>query len=229
MRRRLLTILIFLLAGAVVNVAVAWGCGAWLETAHAEQSFLASSPASPRWKMTVGKRTGATRVALVKDDEPYRPGAHWPVGNPPYWSRGRHAPDDSSSKYRMSDPIAWWLIEEARGWPIRSMIWWTDIQVDYSSGNVLNIDHRRALHMPGLESNPGYGRALPLRPIWPGFAVNTIFYAAILWLLVLGPFVLRRYLRRRRGLCPACGYDLKHAEHESCPECGAGLAAGVFS
>ena len=29
MKRRLLAILIFLLAGAVVNVAVAWGCAAW--------------------------------------------------------------------------------------------------------------------------------------------------------------------------------------------------------
>ncbi len=30
MRRRLLTIAIFLLAGAVVNVAVAWGRAAWI-------------------------------------------------------------------------------------------------------------------------------------------------------------------------------------------------------
>ena len=29
---------------------------------------------------------------------------------------------------------------------------------------------------------------LPLRPIWPGFAINTIFYAALLWLLTLGSF-----------------------------------------
>ncbi len=42
--------------------------------------------------------------------------------------------------------------------------------------------------------------ALPPRLIWPGFAFNTIFYAAILWLLVCGPFALRRYIRRKRGL-----------------------------
>ena len=63
-------------------------------------------------------------------------------------------------------------------------------------------------------------RLAPLRPIWPGFAVNTLFYAAILWLVMLGPFALRRLIRRRRGLCPACGYDLRHAEHVACPECG---------
>jgi hypothetical protein len=59
---------------------------------------------------------------------------------------------------------------------------------------------------------------LPLRLIWPGFAVNTIFYAAILWLLIPGPFALRRLIRRRRGLCPKCGYPM--GESDACTECG---------
>ena len=65
---------------------------------------------------------------------------------------------------------------------------------------------------------------LPLRPIWPGFAVNTLFYATILWLLIPGPFVLRRLIRRKRGRCPKCGYDLRGQPPEAgaggCPECG---------
>ncbi len=65
------------------------------------------------------------------------------------------------------------------------------------------------------------GLALPLRPIWPGFAINTAFYAAILWLLTLGPLTTRRMIRRKRGDCIKCGYDLRGAEHEVCPECGA--------
>ena len=51
---------------------------------------------------------------------------------------------------------------------------------------------------PGLHPRPqvlGGAKALPLRPIWPGFAVNTLFYAALLWLLIPGPFVLRRFIR----------------------------------
>jgi len=63
-------------------------------------------------------------------------------------------------------------------------------------------------------------RVLPLGMIWPGFAVNTLLYAAVLWLLVPGPFALRRLVRHRRGLCLACGYDLTHGEHAACPECG---------
>jgi hypothetical protein len=64
-------------------------------------------------------------------------------------------------------------------------------------------------------------RALPLRPIWPGFAINTMFYAAILWLLFAalhpGGFVRRR-IRARRGQCPACAYPV--GASNVCTECG---------
>src|SRR5262245_36915851 len=51
-------------------------------------------------------------------------------------------------------------------------------------------------------------RVLPLMPLWPGFAINTVFYAAILWLLFAFPFALRRRRRIKRGLCPACAYPV---------------------
>ncbi len=59
---------------------------------------------------------------------------------------------------------------------------------------------------------------IPLGVIWPGFALNTLFYAAILWALIPGPFALRRYLRLRRGLCPKCAYPM--GESAVCTECG---------
>ncbi len=62
--------------------------------------------------------------------------------------------------------------------------------------------------------------ALPLQPIWPGFAINTLFYAAVLWLLIPGPFALRRFIRVKRGLCPACAYRI--GESAVCSECGWG-------
>ena len=61
-------------------------------------------------------------------------------------------------------------------------------------------------------------RPFPLRPLWPGFAVNTLFYAAVLWLLICGPFVLRRFVRVKRGLCPACAYPM--GKSGVCSECG---------
>jgi hypothetical protein len=49
--------------------------------------------------------------------------------------------------------------------------------------------------------------------------VNTLFYAALLWLLFFAPFTLRRHLRARRGLCQACAYPV--GEAAVCSECGA--------
>ncbi len=59
---------------------------------------------------------------------------------------------------------------------------------------------------------------LPLRPIWPGFALNTLSYAVILWLLAGGLFALRRFLRVQQGLCPKCAYPM--GESAVCTECG---------
>lgn len=44
--------------------------------------------------------------------------------------------------------------------------------------------------------------------------------------LVLG---WRYQARARRGLCPNCGYDLKGAKSQPCPECGHGAMPGSTS
>ena len=43
MKRRVLTIAIFLLAGAVVNVAVAWGCAWWALLESWDPHYLLTS------------------------------------------------------------------------------------------------------------------------------------------------------------------------------------------
>jgi len=63
-------------------------------------------------------------------------------------------------------------------------------------------------------------RRVPLTPIWPGFAINTVFYAAILSLPFIAFGRIRHRRRIRRGLCPKCGYDLRGRSHAVCPECG---------
>lgn len=65
--------------------------------------------------------------------------------------------------------------------------------------------------------------SLPLMPLWPGFAVNTAFYAAsiaTLWLTIGGGLHLlgTKKRRRKRGLCESCGYDIQGLP--TCPECG---------
>ncbi len=62
---------------------------------------------------------------------------------------------------------------------------------------------------------------LPKAVVWPGFAINTLFYATLLWLLMYGMSALRRFLRVRRGLCPKCAYPM--GESAVCTECGIAL------
>ncbi len=67
--------------------------------------------------------------------------------------------------------------------------------------------------------------ALPLLPLWPGFLINTLFYALLLLIAWRLPGVLRRAVRRRRGRCVRCGYSRDGLDAGvACPECGAEVA-----
>jgi hypothetical protein len=74
-------------------------------------------------------------------------------------------------------------------------------------------------------------RMIPASPLWPGFAINTIFYAALLWLLWIAPGKIRRCIivrgRIRGHRCPACGYQIAPGGGIGpvCSECGAALPA----
>jgi len=62
---------------------------------------------------------------------------------------------------------------------------------------------------------------LPYRPIWSGFILNTLLMGLPLFLLAMIPGRVRRALRRRRGLCIRCAYDLRATPAGSpCSECG---------
>ncbi len=190
MRRRLLAVAIYLLTGAVVNVAVAWGCARWSD-----------SVAITSFPFTRGGPAGA-------------PSAWRPDNLPEWWPDKPTVEETYRSRwflftFQISKVFGVSLRELRFGVPTKSLACYRLNEIEPGSSTYWRYA------WGGL----GGDTPLPLRPIWPGFAVNTIFYAALLW-LPFAPFALRRLIRQRRGLCPACGYDLRHAEHEACPECG---------
>jgi hypothetical protein len=62
---------------------------------------------------------------------------------------------------------------------------------------------------------------VPTRVLPLGFALNTLFYAAVVLGMVECVAFARRRVRRGKGRCPSCGYDRAGlAEGSVCPECG---------
>ncbi|MEE9129212.1 MAG: hypothetical protein V3T84_04275 [Phycisphaerales bacterium] len=207
MKRRLFKLVVFLLLGAIVNVAVAWFFvkeyssrqpGAKFATlSQAEWSILDNlGYVAPKrrdgWKLNWGDRTGNARLLVCRI----------------YLQDGRS----------LLGVDAYMHVET--GWPLRSLSGERIVPFEsargWQNGQVLKYEFRSAAVIP---TTPLIVR--PLRPRPFGFLVNSLLYAAAFWLLVGGPREVRRWLRKRRGLCIKCGYDLRGTEHEVCPECGA--------
>jgi len=219
----------FVLLGAAANVAVAWGCAA-LSGFRPPDSIASDMTFSyGDWLMLIEHETGfgRERLEVVGSLGAFRGAAKirdlgrassWqgkatPTYKPlPSWSRLGLA---SSGSHRMIDE------EEATGWPLISM--WAAVVESRGQGWITRSSS--AIHFAGWTTQMSDGtvyskRLLGLRPICRGFALNSVFYALLLAALFYPPRVIRRALRARRGLCTTCGYDLRGATHERCPECG---------
>ncbi len=235
MKRHLFTIAVFLLAGAVVNVAVAWGCAAWTPistpistqigrpytisshgvpgsrplTSSEQQWWLADRGAAllPPLEVIDHRSIGVTMRQVFHR----RPALVPRRGSPP-------------SLGKLGDrTVQEWHLYSA-GWPLRSLDGLVrHYHLHGVTGELPNGTHEY-VDLIRRPANSGAYRPLPLGPIWLGFAVNTLFYAAVLWLLICGPFALRRLIRVRRGLCPGCGYLV--GESDVCTECGMALVPG---
>ncbi len=238
MKRRLAKLVVFLLLGAVVNVAVAWGCAAWIDPfprfAARIRGYSHHPPEYDSWKTWKFERTAALRVVSVwLYDDPEVPSIRTgfiPASGPsseslvPAWADFLHPQYGEPSRGRFN-----W-VADARGWPMLSM--WGGCKSRSAWVFLNGVQQSREFEAHSFraigfswkddptEWNDFNSRLLPLAPLWPGFAINTVFYAAILWGLTLGPFTARRMIRHKRGRCIKCGYDLSHAPHEGCPECG---------
>jgi len=222
-KRWAFTIILFLLLGAIVNVAVAWWC-AWGISfpPRPTPTRYARSNWGPHTLTFIEYRTlGATRVRVHFWDgmdalQPL-PGfgnESWlsspnslPQQSPPYWVE-----DLVSLRGRGLNGMPL----DATGLPFRSMrCYWID-WVHHQDGIPLYTD---AYMWRGTARQS----ALPLGIIAPGFVANTLLYAALWWSIFAAPFALRRWRRIKRGLCLKCGYDLHKRPSDSsvCPECGA--------
>ena len=232
----------FLLLGAVVNVAVAWGFawfaeGDWSgETSYGitvserratEISLLDNVAVSWIILSETQRRAPNHRVSSHGDligKAVANAVRHQPRANDvrPDWGHVVQATNEFDELCRNypDDSVAETQFVIASGWPARST--WCHISMALNGPEHQTVHYGSGALFSSRSANSGSpARLLPIRVLWPGFAINTFFYATILLLLFAFPFTLRRWRRIRRGLCAKCAYPI--GTSEVCTECGAQL------
>ncbi len=232
MKRRLVAVLIFLLLGAATTIATSWYFaagrtkdGEWFGHEEKVYSRVGGQFGAESWTVYRYERLGQVLIRRF----PY---VNSPESLPPYWDIGwpaeRYVPVWASGLPPLEprEGMLGYAAVEGSGWPAIAMR--TRYEEWSVAGQLGGQSFRQVTE--GILLTPKAvvrrwcmlyrAKVVPLRPLWPGFAVNSLFYAAILWLPIRGPFALRRHIRRKRGLCVACGYDIRGTAQMICSECG---------
>ncbi len=243
MRRRIFIAVIFLLAGAVVNVAVAWGCTTLTSFSSNNYRFdfrdvvprkgdvagfshvlIMDESRGLAFGHDVVVRTSSRSFFVVPDEASYAASGSWTADVLAYSTR--------------QQPVG--TIAIRAGLPLRCLGARVIVRQPKDRPPLINIapdimqlsttGQREYVHAWLLPKRLGFFQRrgvefLPIRPIWPGFAVNTLLYATVLWLLICGPFLLRRFIRVKCGRCVKCGYLV--GESAVCTECGKALPMSV--
>lgn len=219
MKRCLTRILICLLLGVIINIAIAWGFWLW-----GERPSGIDSNANPIMKF----EQVDPDESMLKTWE-RRAQDHWP-DEPMQASRFAAAGvtyrsllhiegafdisefDEDEAFAKMKQQEHFWINEIDCGWPMRSLAldrWGSrdglKMPEQDSNGWLLDTD-------PRLE--------LPVQPKFIGMLVNTAFYALLILGVGFALQLVKAGIRRRRGHCPRCNFDLRHDRTVGCPECG---------
>jgi hypothetical protein len=162
----------------------------------------------------------------------------WYLGGPrlgagcdQYWV-GLSAPQPGPAGATADEWLVTWLHERnasqamlrTTGWPFRCLVSGRTLYHDetFRDWGMVRFGGPETIAFP-------FEDALPWRPIWIGLAANVGAHGLAWWVLLGGPvtarITVRAAHRRRRGLCPRCGYDLAGQREPGCPECGSGRNA----
>jgi len=124
-------------------------------------------------------------------------------------------------------------MDTAHGWPALTL-WYSCEGVDLYLDTLIMAYGRGLIIHGGIPLPPSGGgatgptsvatpatvRALPLRPVWSGMIINTLFYGALGMACTFLAERCRRVHRFQGGRCPVCDYDLCHDFVSGCSECG---------
>src|SRR5262245_48524385 len=192
---------LFLLLGAILNVVVAWSCALFVDLEFRD----AKAYVDQGWSYYRIQRMNKERLMIWRSIRADKRGIKKAV---PSWSvvSGARVASRQLDPREIAGPFGFYL-EEGTGWPCTSM--YASMVMNgligaapppaitrLDSGLLLFEEDRQWLlqpQKPTARSAWQFVRVAPTRPIFPGFALNTILYAAILWL----PFAAFGRIRRR--------------------------------
>lgn len=220
-KRRLAGWALVALGTVLLSTGIAWGCALWAP-------MTASRPLSRDEIGVILSRDLDTERFLAITSGVENFGLGWAfifagdaAAPPPGFSRRNAQPSPGISAMAVVKPLPIgpqdkYIHIVRAGWPM-SCFQGATTGIGGSRSRHGVIEPPRIVRQMGVKPL----RMVPLYPRWGGLAVNTVFYGAIFWLVIPGPKLLRRVMRRRHGRCPTCGYDMSHHDHDICPECGA--------
>lgn len=237
-RRIIARACVFVLLGAMVNVAVAWGCAVFIDLRNVPEQFnVTHDPVSETWIADTRRDGFGVSQSIRREVMPSTYGVtsdHYileidamaspiivlePGETIEREGQDKHRTAGTSGHQHFLTLEPW---TNFCGWPMPSMRCWLENQSGYPS-SLASARRGPVRLVAGIDLSGGKigpdSRALPLQPMWLGFAINTLFYATILWMLFAAVLALRRRRRMKRGLCPACAYPV--GTSPVCTECGA--------
>jgi hypothetical protein len=214
MKRWLVKGVMFLLLGAILNVAVVVGVVFVLRRFDPRQdqrvTYYKDVVGEVRWKTSLINMS-TMGIAWSKRERWYLSLKKHPDTGPtsfPIWARTLCSPLPEFVGGSM-------MIEErivvGRGWPCIA-----------ASFEILHDKNNQVTHAidfgDSWKDEDAIPRLIPCRIAWPGFSVNTLLYGAVLWMLVATISAIRRGWRIKRGVCQVCTYPV--GTSDVCTECG---------
>lgn len=222
-----------IMLGAATTVAVAWLMALYVDGGQANgprwqrgfktdvaNQVVPTPPLSPQQNgihlvSVIRARRWGTVIVEVwpvwSEDPNYRP---TPAGSTHALVEGTSFEAEMKEKFDRSEaPCAWW---RADGWPLPAL----SAEARWQSYDALGMSPVIGGVLVGPKNVvPRDGvRILPLQPVWSGLVINTVLYVSM-WFTLFSLRDIRSILRRRRGQCVHCRYQLL-PEQTRCSECG---------